>query len=325
MRRRWLLFAAALALAAPPAFGNCEAGGYWIHTLAEYKPYEAHRVVLPYWKESRERIALDSNGIDHQDAQYLDSLRSPELLLAHANLRCAGTTFSLRERYVEPHELRLDAPRCEALLENLPSHGYGLLDTTKHTLRFTDALPIGLVELDHADRAALEAEVTARIPELTLYAETAGQNGERIEANDVVLSRVETTTVGFAPRPFVMAVAVLTLRNLDRLYPSIEWDAELGTKLRGRTIEYPVIFFRSSAGELRYVGDGSSCATYPVASAASRPDPPRLLGAIERFRLTGAFDTNGDGAPDLLEVNDRFTYLLEPDGRLLVVRVGLGC
>ena len=55
------------------------------------------------------------------------------------------------------------------------------------------------------------------------------------------------------------------------------------------------------------------------------PDAPQQLGAVERFRITGAFDSNGDGAPDLLEVNDRFAYLLEPDGRLFVVRVGLGC
>jgi hypothetical protein len=49
------------------------------------------------------------------------------------------------------------------------------------------------------------------------------------------------------------------------------------------------------------------------------------LGAVDRFRITGAYDVDADGAPDLLEVNDRVTYLLEPDGRLFVVRIGRGC
>jgi hypothetical protein len=328
MRKLLPVLIAALALsAAELAFANCEAGGYWIHTVAEYKTYEPHRVILPYWKEGPESLGLDANGLDRLD-DFAGSLRKPNLSLRHDERSCSGAAFTVRKRYVQPHEYRLDAPDCRELFEKLSGRGYLLLDQAEPAVRFSETLPIGVTDLEPDDRIALEAQIRGQVMELTLYAE-AGPTGrfqdERIWPGDIVSTRVEVTTVGAGPRPFVMAVAVLTLHNLDRLYPSIEWDPGLGAKLRGHTIEYPVIFFRPPNAELRFVGDGSSCAVYPVASAASLPNPPIQLGAIERFRLTGAFDTNSDGAPDLIEVNDRFTYLLEPDGTMLVVKVGLGC
>lgn len=311
-----------------PAFGNCEAGGYSIHTIAEYKPYEVQRSVLPYWKETPTGLGIEPNRVDDL-SRHLPALRSPGLRLVHGNRSCSGTTLSLRERYVDPHERRLDAPLCGYLLEDLPSHGYAILDGTRATLRFMDALPIDLVDLASQERAVLEAEVRARLAGLTLYAETFGEERARIEAAAVVSSRIETTTAGFGPPPFAMVVAVLELRNLDRLYrdggrgyaPGFDVPA----RLAGRTIDYPVIFFRTRAGGVRYVGDGSSCATSSVVAAAVNSGPRDPLGAVERFRVTGAFDANSDGAPDVLEINDRFAYLLERDGRLFVIRVGVGC
>jgi hypothetical protein len=93
-----------------------------------------------------------------------------------------------------------------------------------------------------------------------------------------------------------------------------------------------VIFFRRPGEPPRYAGDGSWCASANLGDllgASAAEAPPRedaaLLGAVERFRLTGAFDANADGAPDVLEVNERFAYLLEPDGRFFVIRYALGC
>ena len=316
-----------LMLAAAPAFANCEVGGYLIHTVAEYKTCEPQRFVLPYWKESASRLGFAETGIrcDHS------ALRGPKLSLSHGNQICSRTAYSQVDRYKAPNDIeyRLDAPRCGALLENLPSHGYAFLDATQRTLRFTDALPIGILELDASDRAALEAEIEAQLPGLTLYAES-GILGQmlrgRIEPGDIASTQIETMTVGFGQRPFVMAIAVLTLRNLDRLYGGLEWlPADLAPRLRINTIEYPVIFFRPSSGSARYVGDGSSCASTRAFRGDPQPETTPQLGAVERFRITGAFDSNDDGAPDVLEVNDRFAYLLEPDGRLFVVRFGLGC
>jgi hypothetical protein len=311
-----------------PAFGNCEVGGYSIHTIAEYKPYEVERSLLPYWKETPTGIGIEPNWIDDL-SKHLPALQSPGLRLVHGDRSCSGTTLSLRDRYVDPHELRLDAPLCGNLLENLPSHGYAILDGNHHTLRFMDALPIDIVDLASQERAVLEAEVRARLSGLTLYAESFGEERARIEAAEVVSSRMETTTVGFGPPPFTMVIAVLELRNLDRLYrdggrgyaPGFDVTA----RLAGRSIDYPVIFFRTRAGGVRYVGDGSLCATPSVVAAAVNSGPRDPLGAVARFRITGAFDGDSDGTPDVLEINDRFAYLLERDGSLFVIRVGVGC
>jgi hypothetical protein len=148
---------------------------------------------------------------------------------------------------VDPHEYLLEAPQCRALLEDVPSRGYVLLDATRQELRFADASPIRRAALSPEDRGALEAEIGARIPGLELHA------------------------------------------------GSLPWADFAETRIQPADVVGP----RSLSPSFGYVGDGSSCAVYPVASAASQPRPPLQL--------------------------DRFAYLLEPDGRVLVIRVGLGC
>lgn len=188
-----------LVLTASPGFANCEVGGYWIHTLAEYKPYEPQRIVVPYWKESASRLGFAETGLR---CDYSE-LRSPRLTMSHGDQ---------------------DGDRCP------------------HPAQHRSAVR----------RARVDARPRAPSP---------GPDG-----------RVPGDLLPCALRPSALRRRRVELRLLSR---------GLGI---------------SPAGRSRTAG-----------------------------RLTGAFDSNGDGGPDLLEVNDRFTYLLEDDGRLLVVRTGLGC
>jgi hypothetical protein len=329
MIRNTLLLVLLLLSPGAPAFGNCEAGGYAIHTSAEYKPYEPYRIVLPWWKEQPEQLGFAPGYV--ADGPLGELLAEPRLHLEHENHGCTATGYAAVERYQAANDVqhRIETWGCRGFFDGLPSRGYAILDGTRRRLRFLDPLPVGAAELAPDDRSALEAEVRDRIPSLALYAETAGQNGERIEADDIVSTRLETTTVGLGERPFTVAVAVLTLRNLERLYADRGFGYAPGDglahRLAGRTVEYPVIFFRTPPGRLRHVGDGSRCATLPVHAAAAGADPLASLGAVERFRISGAFGSDAAGGPRVLEVNDRFAYLLEEDGSLFVVRVGVGC
>ncbi len=334
---RWKQFGLVLAVAlkAGAASGNCEVGGYMIHTLAEYKPFEPTRVVLPYWKEGGGRIGLAPNYVDAAEGT---ALASPALQLEHAGAVCAKPTYTMVERYRAPHDIqhRLDTVGCDDLLEDLPTHGYAFLDTTKLTMSFADALPIGAVQITEEDRDSLEAEIGAWLPQLPLYAESGPGRGEgrgRIDASHIRGMRLELTTVGLGPRPFTLAIAVLELEGADELYDLSYFGTRLPARLRaGDRLEYPVIFFRRPGGAPTYAGDGSWCASVDVADllgrgghSPSNRDGDSLLGAVERFRLTGAFDANGDGAPDVLEVNGLVAYLLQPDGRFFVVRYAAGC
>ena len=104
--------------------------------------------------------------------------------------------------------------------------------------------------------------------------------------------------MGLGVRPFTMAVAVLTLRNLDRLYARGAGYAAgevIADLLAAQTIEYPVIFFRSASGLLRHVGDGSWCATGPVHAAAA--ESHHVLTVIPDFEVEfGAPIQTGAGA-----------------------------
>jgi len=325
----------ALVLPAAPAFGNCEVGGYSIHTLAEYKPSEPHRFVLPYWKEGGGRLGFAPSYVE---GEPVNALASPTLRLEHAGAVCANPSYTSIERYHAPHDIqhRLDATACGALFENLPTHGYAFVDTTRFVMSFADALPIDFVSLGEEDLASLEAEIAAQLPRLPLYAESGpgGREGRgRIDASHIRGMRLEPTSVGLGPRPFVLAIAVLDLTGVDALYDLSYFGERLPARLRAEDrLEYPVIFFRRAGGAPTYAGDGSWCASVRVGDllgrgghAAPERGSSSLLGAAERFRLTGAFDANGDGAPDVLEVNERFAYLLEPDGRFFVIRIGAGC
>ena len=91
--------------------------------------------------------------------------------------------------------------------------------------------------------------------------------------------------------------------------------------VRGRLADFPVLFLSQSGGPSRYIGDGSACAGLRL----HLPSADAFLGALDRFVISGAWDLDVNGTPDLIQVNDRVLYWIQPDGPLLVLDYRQGC
>ena len=124
-------------------------------------------------------------------------------------------------------------------------------------------------------------------------------------------------------------------------------------KFENTKVGYPVLMF-SSKGKVEYVGDGSHCSEVPVmhrnmelvnreekkrnpaykATRGEIADPSKFpkdknglfdLGLLERFKVTNAFDMNGDNQVDVIEINNRFAYRILDGFRFEVINLGMGC
>lgn len=323
-------------LLAPDLRANCETGAYLIHTVGEYARLDDARRWFFRTSPGDEHLRLDAT-VAHTDVaprQLTAFLRGPyrgSFRLSRRGESCTpdletprAVTMALTDNVMtETHFVRFPSCGSAAGGPSARDAGYGLYDRNTKTLRLPTALAYSPVA-DFAGRAQLENELKHEIFRLELRA-TVGAEAI-ITPGDVDDITFEILRIGDGDPAFRMIVAVLRLRNLDRLlgtggYHTLE-------AVRGKLAEFPVIFWQRPGGEPFYVGDGSWCSTYRLqlgASVRTAAETVRDLGPMERFELTAAYDLSGDGQPEILVVNQLVAYHLEADDRLTVIDWPQGC
>jgi hypothetical protein len=292
-------FGLALLLAA-----NCEAGGYTIHTIAEYKKYEAKRVPIVYVKQGQ-WLDVDLNAIDV--GAPFDG--APVRTLTHRGGSCALGSVKI------PLSGRLKLGSCAEFAKALPQRAYAFFDTTKGIVDFPDELP--LAEALPQERSQAEAAAEALLPQLTLHANNFME--EKPGGDDVLdllrakARRFEHAAAGGLPPRFLLSTMVLTLPHAYRYY-------SYATDAKPHDFDFPVLFLTLGNAKMFYFGDGSECAF----SRTSSQRTAKNLGPTDRFKLTGAYDFDGDGLPDVIEINRAVAYLIE-NGTLKVIDYTQGC
>lgn len=319
----------ALCLPTSVARANCEAGGYQIHTLAEYAPSDRDSVL------AAEQWVLRW-GLRDGELQLVPVAASDEIVIERLHRLLSsdeGESFSIEQdgRSCRP---ALESVRIAHPIETLERpvlrlepcgdlhaassttdgpvidgygaiDGYGVYDRRSRTLRLPPELAVE-VGAEPVSEARSETSLAAAALEASLR---FAPDAPVIAEDDVEEVRVEHVRFGSAEgEGFWVSTAILRLRHLERLFRHGQ-DLLLGgylrpEEVRDRFADFPVIFLGWPGHAPSYFGDGSWCAGARLAGqigfggSADR----RKVAAADRFRPRRAWDLDADGLPDLLEI-----------------------
>lgn len=295
------------------AFANCEAGAYMIHTVAEYKPTGTGTPTLKYIIEKdifKVRIPTNAGGkpISRRTLQTLT-----QVYLDNSSCKLGKAAFNKDEMAL--YQVHFPIGTCKELSNKVPPKGFLVVDLKQRWLKIAHQLEVkaGGTGLPANETAMTKEVMTGKIIPSRDLGGKATSGARKLAKEDISQTRFEYTTVG----NFQMAVMILTIINTKPYFPDLE---NFGVELKGRSIEFPVIFFIENGKSPRFVADGSNCADVKIAQA--RTETPL---APDRFKLSSAYDLNGDLSPDIIEVNDAFDYELAKGGKLWVIDFQQGC
>jgi hypothetical protein len=319
------MFIASLLLPAG-AFANCEAGGYMIHTVAKYADADSlEAAVMIYSVEKNQVKATKGAIVNGGPAVFKETPEPITIQLGKEECKLKNgwstetSTLSDEETYI------LDLSACKGLAAKFLSKGYLFFNNVLKTVRFGKKLDVKEAKAEiHAElkkAAALDArkrklERPGRIVE--------GVNTERanveIKAGEIKGEEDKVIELG---KDFRMLTHTLLLSPLPPL-PKGQKEVQEGPATSPlsadskKLVTYPVLYFAPpKAKEPTYIGDGSYCSSN-IGIKGDAHDQGK-------FAVTNAFDFDLDGNPDLLEVNDRFTYWIDDKGEPLVINYGQGC
>lgn len=321
---------------------NCEAGAYMIHTKATYKKQD--NLVYAILSNSGQ-IEVNSIDEDHGPEPFSTSLVG-EYTSYYGQEKCSKVKVKIEgvDNYETP-QLKMSKVFCE---EASPATGgYILIDTMEKKIFI--GKPLSVSEASKRTPAKSERDI--------IYQNKfPGSNPKQmIELNDFTNLdefQVYETKIG---ENFSIVVAELFIKEVAKYFKS-EGYAYYGQQymdFKNVKVGYPVLMF-SSGGKTEYVGDGSHCSVVPVmyrnmdlvnremklkdpkyvhsrGSIAKADDFPKdenglhYLGLLDRFRVTNAFDMDGDTKVDVIEINGRFAYRVLDNFKFEVINWGMGC
>lgn len=358
---------------------NCEAGGYGIHTKATYKKSDENIYAI-----LRDKV-IHINTID-ESAEY-DKAYNEASIAYQAGGSAEPTEDSdvlldnFRESLVGKYDVEFRNKRCNTVnikkvrdgIYNNPqliisdlfckkfdskNSAYIIINKEKKKLIIGERLPI--VSSTKSEKPNLQVRniiLNNKFPIDSFYIYST--NAKTIEKDDIVnLSNfpVYITKIG---KSFLLMRAELQVNNISKYFVSesklndSKEDEYKSYKNKKIKIGYTVLMF-SQNGKVKYVGDGSHCASHmifyknlkldnrnkmkrdptlrihPVEVAGENEYPLDKqgyydFGTLDKFKVTNAFDMNGDGNVDIIEVNERFAYRILNGFDFEVINYGWGC
>ncbi len=318
-----------IAVSVSNSHANCEAGAYIVHTIAEYPDSDDSYRFFEFETGGDHSGSFALKGRDQGEKSIPDIHQilitkddTPRFRLIHGKDQC---TLDVNPGHViykpteEPfEEFLLQFQPCFKNIDLIPKRGYTRLDLGTRTVQIPDELPINIEEPSVPHKKAIRNHIMDNLTKLNLNMDSYSE--ATIKWADVRKVEFEYTLIGKRNGGFMVGIAVLHLKNLDRLLPEYAFPKK---SIRGRMAMFPVIIFKRGNEKPYYFGDGSWCAAYRLWSKVEKN--LENLGPVERFKVTGAWDLDHDGIADIIEINDELAYYLSRNGRWLVVRDSPGC
>lgn len=325
------------------SFSNCEAGGYSIHTKATYKSHDQQVYAILRGK-SIEINSIDDFGAD--TPSFRKSLVG-DYGVQYQGKDCGTAKIQVDglDEYENP-SLSIGALSCIDLEATRGS--YILIDKEKKKLVIGTRLKV--------DGPFVEKELNPKVNDIIHNTKFSAiyPNGTIDKADILNLESFPVYSIKLG-NDFSVLIATLYIKNVAKYFKSkgYAYYGEQYMKFENTKVGYPVLMF-SSKGNIEYIGDGSECAEVPVMyrnmelvnreeklrdptykaarGGTARPDDfPKDkdglfdLGVLDRFQITNAFDMNGDGEVDIIEINDRFAYRILEKFKFEVINMGTGC
>lgn len=324
------------------AKSNCEAGGYMIHTKATYK--ESDNLVYAILSEDG-NIEINSLDDDDSSSPFRKSLVG-EYSVQYGNEKCSKAKVEIDGVDVYGNgQLLVSNMVCAG--KKLNKSTYIVLDTLYRKIVIGQRLSLSKVSKRSPSNIERDIVLKNKFP--------GSHPSKNIEHKDIINLnnfQVHETLIGDS---FSIVVAELYIKEVAKYFKQ-EGYAYYGKQymnFENVKVGYPVLMF-STEGKTEYVGDGSHCSEVPVMyrnmdlvnremklkdqkyepsrGAIAKDDAfPKDenglhdLGLIDRFHVTNAFDMDGDGKVDVIEINGRFAYRVLDNFKFEVINMGMGC
>lgn len=335
----WLqgLVLASCLLPAVSSLGNCESGAYRIHTVAEYAALDEARTWIFRGQLVGDRLEIQpsastSEGSVQRLVAFLRGPHREQSVVRRGETTChrvPGESVELFRKAEAMDRWTASLPLCPELavpgdeLRRFPV----LFDRDTKTIVLPTPLAVSAPKRASESTTPEEGGTPRerwepRLERLDLRASDAAA-ASRITNDDIASLAELRIGLGDPANGFALVILALRLHHLETLLPA---DGYLDpAKIARGQAEFPVLFLDSGGEEEPlYIGDGRWCSSYRLSLEMQATRGP-FLGSLERFSVTGAFDTDRDGRPDLLRVNDQVVYRLGGENGLEVVDWGQGC
>lgn len=333
------------------SYANCEAGSYSIHTVAEYGLAKNLFIV----KGKPEKLSKLRNEV--KEGTYKTD--NPKC----QNITISKISAPKKESSNEPTEVEVDVTGEEITgpfykLEGCKlsdSAGFFMFDTDKKKVSFSK--PVEVKKIVTTEKINLAIKNQMETIKLQPLVGPSDHSKEKVIAKADIKNfsnfPIESTQVG---NKMTMSVANLDIIHLEKYFADegYRYYGEKYFNFEKRMAVFPVIFFTLS-DRTSYIGDGAWCSQVPVIynnisltdrelsknnpkyiksnhAEMAKPDEYKKdqdgyfnLGKIHEYGVTGAYDFNDDGKPDILIMNGLITYYLQEDGGLVVLESPEGC
>ena len=344
------------------AWANCEAGGYSIHTIAEYRSSNRLGTFYYFYKQKgKNHINVFNTVVGDSQGVSPPNFRQDDIRVYLGKTHCTlnkSITAKIETTHVKDvydamrRETKIFFDGCESFFSRLSNNGYIVINDTSNKIYLPQALDINTdLKPTKSEISEITKDIKDRIKQKKLVQ-------GRISNKNVKKITVTKTTVGNVNPPFRMGVGILLLNNPFEVYPDMEGYRYYGEEymdFKDKLFEFPVLYFTSSENKFSYIGDGESCGHVPMfyrniqkvnSEMQAKDDkykPKRKgysqfkniedyplgdkmfnLGPTDRFTITGAFDLTGDGYPNIIRVNERFVYSILEDEKIIVINYGMG-
>ena len=310
---------------------NCEAGGYFIHTKATYhKDSNIH-----FLKGGR-----DPKRVSSAFETMYTPLPAGKYKISNL-LKCDSINIKVIKTDDEREPEKYSIEGCAEIDSSLKY--FYQIDAAKKTIIIGKALAVKS-NLEH-NVSIIEKNIKSTLDKTTISADTIDPDfpnpeAKKIDRKDILNLpdyRFNHTQVG---KSFIMSIALLEIQNLSKYYNlydmpyAIKTPAEkikMESAFSKMTASFPVIYFTKNE-KTEFLGDGSWCSSKAVNDlmfnlfVIDKPSQPRTkLGDIYSYKITDAYDLNGDGEPDIITINDVVSYWLKDMNSLLVIESQYGC
>jgi len=315
------------------SYANCEAAAFRIHTVADYKIKDDKETYLLYQKGPDGSISYGLNSND-PERSFMNSEGTKITSVSFRGSKCSlDSKWSLNgkdgmcSRVNFPYSFKLN--KCKNFLKSVPEKGFAVINLISGEVKFPVKLYISKnkrYELSSGDISVIQNDFKKNSTVLSRRV-NGSSDEKRLSFKDVVNFSSPRSSIAKVGNQFEMIISHFKIQNLNNVYNFKGWgtEAESATTFAsGRTLDFPLIHFKFNKKTPFFVGDGSWCSSRFV-YIRKKKGVPQHLKSYYKYVITNAFDLNEDGFPDIIEINNSFSYKLGKDQSLSVIDRDYGC
>ncbi len=294
-------------------------GGFNIYTVGE----NVSTIEDIYLQSYKRGEVKDDKGSFVFSFNFVDNKK--DVIVKVGNERCvlkSSWDKSYEKFGCQPHaySYKASSSKCKSILKNLPGSSAISVNFEKREILF----PINLVRtisknvnLTKNDLTKMQSDFLKNSTVIARHSNFK-PDAELLKFSNILNFSNPNTEITKIGKRFQMIVGKFKLKNLDKMFHLGNWAGgdNVTKSLIGKTMDFPAIFIKQDKGLPRMVGDGSWCSSSVIIGETFSSTH---VESLYDFKVTNAYDFSGNGLPDVIEINNKFSYQINSDNTVTVL------